>query len=158
MTLPVTASPAVLAVSTAFSAAMVGALAEVAVLGADDLQQAFAGRSVTVGGSWNSDDGNLTTNDAVIVETAEVGAGRLLVETTTVSCVAFAGSGDVDLPTHRASVNEVMEAARTAVRGITTVDGASARAQITNQRWAQLVDGNGAGVVVAFDVPVTVLP
>lgn len=156
--MPVTTSPVVSAVADAFSAAMVGSLAEVPVLGAAELQQAYQKRSLTVGGSWDSDTGDVGTADAVTVETEESGAGRLLIEVTTVSCIAYAGSGDVDLEAHRASVNEIMAAVRNAVRAITEVNGASARAQIASQQWAQVVDGNGAGVIVAFDVAVRVLP
>lgn len=158
MTVPVTVSPVVSTLFDAVGAVMVGDLDEVAVLGAIDLEQAYKARSVTVGGSWDSETGDVGTADAVVVETTEVGAGRLLVETTTVSCVAYAGSGDRDLPAHMASANEIMVAVRNAVRGITAVDGASARAQIGSQQWAQVADGNGAGVIVAFDVAVRVLP
>lgn len=156
--MPVTASPVVAAIADAFSAAMVGALAGVPVLGAADIQQAYQQRSLTVGGSWDSDTGDVGTADAVTVETEETGAGRLLVEVTTVSCIAYAGTGDLDLAVHRASVNELMAAVRNAVRAITDVGGASARAQIASQQWAQVVDTNGAGVIVAFDVAARVLP
>lgn len=154
----VTASPVVQVLGAAVEGAMVDALDEVAVFDGIDAQQGYAFRSVTIGGTWDPDVDQLTTQDAVLVETTESGAGRLLTETTSVSCIAYSGGEGLTLAEHRDRVNDILAAIRAAVRAITAVDGASARAQMGAQQWAQVKDTQGAGVMAMFSVAVAVLP
>lgn len=158
MTTPLTASPVVQALHDAAAPLMVGELADVALLDANDLTQIYQSRSLTIGGAWDPDTGDVQVADAVSVESTESGAGRLRMDRTLVSCIAYAGSGSDDFTQHRADAGAVLSAFQTALYAITDIAGASARAQITGQQWAQVLDGNGAGVIVAFDVLVEVLP
>lgn len=158
MTAPVTASPVVTTLRDAIAATLVGPLSDVALLDSGDLTQAYSTRSVTLPGSWDPDTEMLSSADAITAEAVESGAGRSMMETTIVSGVIYAGSGDVDLELHRASANAILTAIRDAVRSITDVGGSSAMARIVSQAWAQAVDENGSGVVLAFEVSVAVLP
>lgn len=159
MTLQLTALPVVQAITDAASAVMVGSLADVVVLGAADMAQVYEKASLTIGQTWNPETGEVSASDAIDVETMEAGLGRSVVETTRVACVAYSGSGDIDLPTHQAKVNAILTAFRDALRALTDVGAASANAQITGQQWAQIIDDTqGSGVLVAFDVVVAVLP
>lgn len=137
---------------------MAGALADVVVLGASDMGQAYSASSLTIGGLWDPDTGQMSATDTVLVDTVESGAGRSVMETTRIACVVFAGSGDVDLVAHRAKANGILTALRDALRSLTDVGTSSARAEIASQQWAQIVDEQGSGVVVAFEVIVMVLP
>lgn len=158
MTSPVTVSPVVAAVKDALTVALAASVPDVVVVEPFDLTASALAKSLTVAGVWNPDTGEMTSEGAVTVATEEVGYGRLLMETTTVACVVWVGSGVVDLPEHRAAANEVLTACRGALRDLAAVDGASARAQIVSQLWAQVVHEQGAGVVVTFEVSVAVLP
>lgn len=158
MTSPLTASPVVAVVESTITAVMVGTLADVVVLDAMGLTQVYEARSVTVGGNWDPDSGAMSGADAVTVEVSEHGLGRSLVETTHISCVAFSGTGSSDLSADRTSMNAILSAVRGAVRAITDVGGSSARAEMASQQWAQIIDGQGSGVLVTFDITVMVLP
>lgn len=158
MTTPVTVSPVIVAVRDAIAAAMAGELADVTIVDSMAFAQVTARRSLTVAGTWDPDTGEVANVDAVTVDVTESGAGRRVTETTTIACVAYAGAGDYDLPARRAAVNEMLTAARGALWGLSSVDGAAARAELTTQQWAQIADGQGVGVVASFLVTVTVLP
>lgn len=151
------ADPVVAAIVAAAATAMTGPLADVVVLDSIDPRQAFAQRSLTVGGGFD-EEGGITGFDAVLSLAAERGAGRRLVETTSVSCVAYAGGGDADLPGYRAAVGDILTALRAALRRLPDVDGAPARAQLGDQSWLQLRNEDGDGVIVSFTVLVTTLP
>jgi hypothetical protein len=157
VTVPVTASPAVAALRAAIAAALVGPLAEVVLFDAGDLAQAYTTWSITLPGAWDPDTEMLSSADAITVEMSESGAARSMMETTTISGVIYAGTGDKDLELHRANAGAVLTAVRDAVRSITDVDGSAAMARVTSQTWAQAVNEDGAGVVLAFDVAVMVL-
>lgn len=158
MTSPVTASPAVDTLRASIAAVLVDSLADVVLLDAGDLTQAYETKSVTVPGAWDPDTEMLSTADAVSTTTEESGAGRSLTETTIVSGVIYAGSGDRDLAVHRASANAILSAVRDAARSITAVGGSSAMARVVDHSWQQAIDENGSGVIVAFAVSVMVLP
>lgn len=161
MTSPVVTSPVVQAVGDAITAALVGPLADWQVLDSIDPQQAYAPKSLMVGGRWDPDageDGGLTADETVLVETTEVGAGRRLVETTQIECLAYSGSGEVGFAAHRQAVNDALTAVRGALRDLHSVDGASARAQMSSQQWASVLDDGGHGVMAMFTITVTVLP
>lgn len=153
-----TASPVVAAVGDAAVSIVSGDLASLVVLDGVDPQQAYSALSLTVGGTWDPDVEQLTSSETVFVETVESGARRSLTEVTSVSCIAYSGGDPLTLADHRARVNAVLAAFRTALRGITAVDGASVRAQMTSQQWAQVIDGQGAGVMAMFTVVVSALP
>lgn len=157
----VVTSPVVQAVGDAIVGALVGPLADWQVLDSIDRQQAYASKSVMVGGTWDPDAdeaGAVTSNDTVITETTEVGAGRRLVETTSIQCLAYSGSGAPGFVEHRQAINAALSAIRTALHGLHAVDGASARAQMSAQQWTSVADDKGAGVMALFTITVTVLP
>lgn len=159
MTIPTaTASPVVAAIGSAVTAAMVGDLADVAVLDAIDPMQAYSAKSVTIGGTWDPDLQGFATDQTISVLTEELGGGRRTRETTAVECIAYSGSGDLDFAGHRATVGEILTAVRSAVRAIGEIDGASARVQVTSQQWAQGADGNGGLAMAMFTVTAVVLP
>jgi hypothetical protein len=158
VTTPLTASPVVQALRDVALPLMVGSLDDVKVLDANDLTQIYATRSLTIGGAWDPDTGDVLVSEAISVESLESGAGRLATDRTIVSCIVYAGTGSEDFTTHRADAGAVLAAFREALRTVTDVAGASARAQITGQQWAQVLSEDGAGVIVAFDVLVEVLP
>ena len=151
------ASPVVAAIVTAAAAEMTGPLADVAVLDSIDPAQAYAARSLTVGGAFDEDLG-ISGTEAVLTTTDERGAGRRVVETTSVACVAYAGGGDLDLPGYRAQASAIVTALRAALRRLTNVDGVPARAQLTDQSWLQLRTEDGDGVIVDLTVLVISLP
>jgi hypothetical protein len=150
-------SPVVVALVDAATAVMTGPLDDVVVLDSIDPAQAFATRSLTIGGGWDEESG-ITGTDAVLVATTEVGAGRRTVEEHSVACVAYAGGGDLDLPGYRTAVGEVLAALRQALRRLTDVDGVAARAQLGEQGWLLLRGEEGDGVIVEFTVLVSTLP
>ena len=159
MTQPVVTSPVVQAVGGAVVAALVGPLADWTVFDSFDPRQAFAPKSVMVAGTWDPDvEGGFTGEGAVVTETVETGAAGRLVETTTVQCLAYSGSGDWSFEEHRVAINAVLAAIRTQLRAIHRVDGASARAQMPAQQWASVADDAGTGAMALFSVVVTVLP
>lgn len=154
MSAPLVTSPVVQAVTDAISDAMTGDLADVATLGASDPMQGYQLRSVTVGSTWDPEIGAVATDQTIVTTVAESGAARRLTETTLVQCVAYAGSGDDDLPGHRASVGAILGAVRSAVRAVMSVDGAASRAQVSDEQWAQGSDEQGSFVLVSFTVSV----
>jgi len=151
------ASPVVAALAAVAAAAMTGPLGDVVVLDSIDEQQAFAVRSLTIAGRFDEEIG-LSGIEAVLVTTDERGAGRRIVETTAVTCVAYAGGGERNLPGYRAQVAAILTALRGALRQLTDVDGVPARAQLGDQSWLQLRAEEGEGVIVEFTVLVTSLP
>lgn len=151
----VVTNPAVTAVKAAFAASLpVGWV----LLDGIDPQQAFLPKSITVGGGWDSDQGALSSQNAVTTETEETGAARRLTEITDVTCNAYSGGGGTDFVPHRAAVNEALTAARTALSGIRAVDGLGARAILADQQWVQFLDDNGVGVMASFTARLWVLP
>ena len=158
MTTPITTSPVVAAVGAAAVSAMSGPLADVVVLDGVDPAQAYSQRSLTIGGTWDPDVEQLTSAETVFVESAESGFGRLPLETTSVACIAYSGGGSSVLADHRASVNAILVGFRDALHALTDVGGSSAQARMTGQQWAQIIDGQGAGVMAMFTVEVRVLP
>lgn len=161
MSSPVVTSPVVQAVGEAITAALVGDLADWVVLDSIDPQQAFAPKSLMVGGTWDPDAGEageFTSNDAVTTETVETGAAGRLIETTTIQCLAYSGSGAGGFTEHRAAINVALSAIRTALRALTRVDGASARAQMPSQQWSSVADDGGTGAMALFTITVMVLP
>ncbi|MCU1617191.1 MAG: hypothetical protein JWO98_4731 [Frankiales bacterium] len=157
MTAPLTTSPTVQAVMDAITAGL-ASMPNVAVLDPTSIQQVYESKSVTVGGSWDPDTGTMSSTDAIVTDVTEAGAGRRTIETTRISCVAFSGDGDTVLTTDRDSVNAILTAVRDAVRSLAAVGASSARAEMTAQQWAQIVDEQGSGVVAIFEVTVMVLP
>ena len=153
-----TASPVVAAIMAAISAAMVGDLAGVVVLDGVDPQQSYAARSVTVAGTWDPDLESFVADETVSTETEERGAGRRVVETTTVECIAYSGSGSRDFAEHRANVAAVMAAVGAGLRSVISVDGASARLRVSSQQWVQGADGQGTFVMAMFTVSALLLP
>jgi len=151
------ASPVVAAIVAAAASAMTGPLDDVVVLDSIDPAQAYAARSLTIGGAFDEDLG-LNGVEAVLTSTSERGAGRRIEETTSVACVAYAGGGDLDLPGYRAQAGAIVTALRGALRQLTAVDGVPARAQLTDQAWLQMRTDNGDGVIVDLTVLVTSLP
>jgi hypothetical protein len=153
-----TASPVVAAINTAVTAAMVGDLADVVVLDGVDPQQSYAPWSVTIAGTWDPDLESFSVDETVTTSTEERGAGRRVVETTTVECIAYSGSGSRDFNTHRTNVSAVMAAVGVALQSVIAVDGASARLRVSSQQWLQGVDGQGAFVMAMFTVTASLLP
>lgn len=156
-----TAAPAVLTVGQAIEATLVDDLAEVQLFDGPNAQQGYAERSITIGGRWAPDYGEAgayTADETVLVERAERGGSRRVTETTSIVCMAYAGSGEQALDTHRAAVGVLLTAVARAVRDITDVDGANASARLAGQQWAQVLDGQGGGVMCQFTVVVAVLP
>lgn len=159
MTTPIaTADPVVAAVKTAITAAMAGDLAAVVVLDGVDPLQAYAARSVTIAGTWDPDLDTFSSDETVSTSTEETGLGRRTVETTTVECIAYSGSGSRDFAEHRSNVAAVLAAVGAAVRGVALVDGSSARLQVSSQRWIQGADAQGTFVMAMFAVVAVVLP
>lgn len=159
MTTPIaTPSPVVTAIGEAVNAAMVGSLADVRVLDGVDPMQNFSSRSVTIGGTWDPDLSEFRADQTILTVTEESGAGRRVVETTAVECIAYAGSGSRDFAVHRASVNAILLAVGQALRAITMIDGSSAMVRISEQRWAQGADTQGALVMAMFTVTASLLP
>lgn len=154
----ITAPPVVLTVGQAIEAVLVGDLADFQLFDGPSELQAYAPKSVTVGGRWDPDLEAYTGDQTVTVTLEELGAGRRVRETTAVACMAYAGSGDPTMAPHRAVLGQLLTAIRTALRAITAVDGASAQARMTDQQWAQVLDENGGGVMCMFTVTVAVLP
>jgi hypothetical protein len=151
--------PAVAAIRAAIEGAMVGDLTGVAVLDAvDPSVQAFAERSVTVGGTWDPELQGFATDQAVLVESAERGASRRAVESVAVQCIAYAGSGERDFAAHRASVGAILAAISGALRSVQQVDGVAALLRIGDQAWAQGADANGTFVMASFTVAASLLP
>jgi hypothetical protein len=154
-----TAGPAVHLVGTATAAAMTDDLAEVAVLDGIDDQQAYAKQSVTIGGTWDPEVQALTADQVVTVETEELGGGRRIRETSSISCIAYSGSGDMPLADHRAVVANILTALRAAYRALHELpDGTPVRVQLAGQQWAHVTDEQGAGVMCMFTVVVVALP
>lgn len=151
------ASPVVAALVEAATAAMTGPLDDVVVLDSIDPAQAFATRSLTIAGAFDEEVG-ISSVEAVLTATNERGAGRRVEEITSVSCVAYAGGGDLDLPGYRAQAGAIVTALRGALRRLTVVDGVPARAQLTDQSWLQMRTEQGDGVIVDLTVVVTSLP
>jgi hypothetical protein len=150
--------PAVAAIRDAISAAMSGDLAGVVVLDAvDPSAQAYALRSVTVGGTWDPELQGFATDQAVLVESSEAGAARRSVETVAVQCIAYTGSGSRDFDGNRASVGAILGAISSALQGIQQVGTAGAMARISSQSWAQAIDGQGSLVLASFTVTVSLL-
>jgi hypothetical protein len=76
-----------------------------------------------------------------------------------VACIAFSGDGDRDLPRHRGAVEDILAALHLALRGVAELeDGTPASAQIVDQQWAEVLDGQGGGVMCLFTVTVVALP
>lgn len=152
MSAPLVASPVVVAVAEAITAAMTGSLGDVKVLDAGDPLQQYTQRSVTVGGTWDPDEQAFVTDETVLTSVTESGAARHLTESTRIRCIAYAGSGDDDLGVLRASVGAILAAVRGAVRRITAVDGVGTRAQVAEESWAQGGDEQGSLVMAMFTV------
>lgn len=153
-----TASPVVAAVKAAITAAMTGALADVVVLDGVDPLQSYALRSVTIAGTWDPDLETFRLDETAATATEETGLGRRTVETTTVECIAYAGTGSRDFAEHRSNVALVLAAVGAALRGITAIDGSSARVQVSSQQWIQGADDKGSFVMAMFTVTAAVLP
>lgn len=161
MNLQATAPPAVLAVGTAVEAVLVGDLAGFQLFDGPSDQQAYAQRSVTIGGRWDPDFGEAgayTADQTVLVSRTEVGAGRRVREITTVTCMAYSGSGDPAMAPHRATVAAVLLAVAAVLRRLQFVDGVPVLARLGDQQWAQVLDAQGGGVMCQFDVVVDALP
>jgi len=153
------AHPAVAAIRDAIAGAMSGDLAGVVVLDAvDPSAQAYALRSVTVGGTWDPELQGFATDQAVLVESSEAGAARRSVETVAVQCIAYTGSGSRDFDAHRASVGAILGAISSALQGIQQVGTAGAMARISSQSWAQGADGEGTFVLASFTITAALLP
>lgn len=154
-----TAAPAVRAIEQAATDAMVGDLADVAVLAGINDQQDYESRQVTIAGTWDSEIESFTSNQTVTVLREQLGGGRRVRETSSIACLAFSGDGDRDLPRHRAAVEEVLTALHAALRAVAQLeDGTPASAQITDQQWAEVIDEQGGGVMCLFTVTVVALP
>jgi hypothetical protein len=159
VTVPVaSAHPVVMAIGETAAATMVGALADVQVLDGVDPLQAYASKSLTIGGTWDPDLAAFTTEQVVSVEMSESGAGRRPVESVAVRCIAYAGSGDKNFALHRSSVMEILTAFGAALRALTVVDGVSARLWISDQQWAQGTDDKGSLVMAMFTASAVLLP
>lgn len=153
------AHPVVTSIWDAVTAAMVGPLAEVQVLDAvDPARQAYAARSVTVGGTWDPELQGFATDGAIVVEPSERGAARRPLEMVSVQGIAYSGSGDTDFNVHRQNVGAVLVAVSAAVRAIRYVDGVNASMRLGAQEWAQGMDANGAFVLASFTVVASLLP
>ncbi|NUR28503.1 MAG: hypothetical protein HOV76_32375 [Hamadaea sp.] len=152
MSTPLVVSPVVQAVGTAIGSAMVDALADVAVLDAVDPMQNYENRSVTVGGTWDPDTSEFVTDQTVVTAVQESGASRHLTESTAIQCIAYTGANNDDFPGHRASVAAILAAIRSALRQLTSIDGASCRVQIADEMWAQGSDTNGTLAMAMFTV------
>jgi hypothetical protein len=153
-----TGHPVVAAIYAAVQGAMTGALADVVVLDAvDPSQQAYAARSVTLGGTWDPDLGGFATEQSVVIDSSERGARRRASETVAVQCIAYSGDGESDFPTHRANVGSVLVAVSTAVRSIHSVDGMGASVRVADQQWVQGSDTSGSFVMVTFTIAAAVL-
>lgn len=153
-----TASPVVAAILSAVEAAMVGGLADVVVLDGVDPLQSYAARSVTVAGTWDPDLESFSVDETVSTEIVERGAARRVVETTSVECIAYSGSGSRDFAEHRASVAAVMAAVGAALRAVSVIDGVSAGLRVSSQQWVQGADGQGTFVMAMFTVTALLLP
>lgn len=158
MTSPLTAAPVVHAVGQVITAALTGDLEQVALLDGIDPQQAYATQSITLGGTWDPDLQTYSTSDVVLVETAEVGAGRRLVETTSIAGIVYSGGDGLDIDGHRVRVNQMLTAIRNSLRRLHDVDGSSAVARMPSQQWAQVVDDQGTGLIALITITVQVLP
>lgn len=160
MTTPVpVVHPAVDVIRGAIADAMAGDLADVQVLDAvDPSVQAYAKRSVTVGGTWDPELQGFATDQAVLVESSERGAGRRESETVAVQCIAYTGSGSRDFAAHRASVGAILAAISAAVREVRSVNSAAAMLRLGDQSWAQGADANGTFVMASFSVQASLLP
>lgn len=153
-----TASPVVAAINAAITSSMSGDLAAVVVLDGVDPQQSYAPRSVTIAGTWDPDLESFTAAETVSTSSEEFGAGRRVVETTTVECIAYSGSGSRDFGEHRDNVAAVMAAVGVALRSVIAVDGVSARLNVSSQQWIQGADGQGTFVMAMFTVTASLLP
>lgn len=158
MSIRISMSPAVQAVYDASATALAGLGGGWELLDGINQQQGLAARSLTVGGTWDPELNTLTTENAVLVQTTESGAARRVTETTSISCLLYASSGDLDFAVLRATANAALTAVRDQLRQVTAVDGLPAQARISEQRWAQVVDQAGAGAMALFTVEVRVLP
>jgi hypothetical protein len=159
--LAATAPPVVLAVGQATEAVLVDDLAEFQLFDGPSDQQAYAQKSVTIGGRWDPDIGETgayTGDETVLVERTEAGGSRRVQETTTVTCMAYSGSGDPTMAPHRAAVAAVLQVIARALRAVAEIDGTPASARLGDQQWAQVLDSQGGGVMCQFVVVVTALP
>lgn len=152
MTGPLVVSPVVVAVAGAIEGAMTGDLADVLTFGPVDDRQGYTNRSVTVGGRWDPDIQAVATDETISSTVVESGAARRQQETTDVQCVAYAGSGDDDIPGNQTAVGVILAAIRAALRSVTSVAGAATRAQLTDERWASGRDDQGSFVLASFTV------
>lgn len=121
-------------------------------------RQGFAERSLTVGGAWDP-DAEAWTSDQTVTTTVETrGAGRTVTETTTVSCIAFCGSGGLDYRAQREQVQQSLMALDAALRAVHDLGGIAVQVQIDSQQWAYVQDGQGGGVMCLFNVTALALP
>jgi hypothetical protein len=157
MSIVITA-PAVTAVTAAIRGALVGDLADWTVLDGIDAQQAYLTKSLTIGGRWDPDAEAFTSQETVRVESEAHGAGRRLIESTSIDCLAYSGGGNDDFEAHRGALNDALTAVRTALDDVGSVEGSFAAAALATQTWAQVLDPAGAGVMAMFTITVTVLP
>lgn len=161
MTTPVFTSPVVNAVGEVITAALAAFDPPWSVMDSIDPRQAYASRSLMVGGTWDpeaGENGGPTSNETVLTDTVETGAAGRLTVTTSIECIAYSGGGDDGFAVHREAINDALTAVRTGLRALRTVDGSSARASLSGERWASVLDNGGSGVMALFTVTVTVLP
>jgi hypothetical protein len=152
------AHPVVNAIGVAATGAMAGPLADVKVLDGINPIQAYASRSLTIGGTWDPDLQSFTTEQVIDVASEESGAARRSTEIVAVRCIAYAGSGDSNFAVHRASVSAILSAFAAALQSITSIDGVAAMCRISDQQWAQGADDKGALAMCMFSVSARMLP
>lgn len=145
-------SAVVQAIGEAIAAAVAALDDDVQVLDAVDPLQAYAKKSVTVGGTWDPDDEAFVTDQTISVSIEESGAARLRTETTAVECIAYSGSGDEDIPGHRTAVGRMVAAIGAQLLTLNEIDDCAVRARITAEQWAQGGDGKGTLVMAMFTV------
>lgn len=150
-------APTVTAVGTAIAGALTGPLADWTVLDGIDPAQAYLPKSLTIGGTWDPEVEQFTSQGTVTVETVERGAGRSLTEVTSIACLAYAGGGDEGFDVHRADLNAMLTAVRQGLRALAFIDGHNVMVSLSSQDWAQVLDASGSGAMVMFTVTVQAL-
>lgn len=153
-----TAAQVVAAVNEQVQACLTGDYATFQLFDGPSDQQAYAQRSVTVGGRWDPDMSALTGDETVVTAAEELGYARRRREITTVECIAYAGGGDLAMEPYRAVLAGLLAAISGRLRQLSDIDGVSTAAYISGEQWAHVLDDQGSGVMAMFTVTAATLP
>jgi hypothetical protein len=120
-------------------------MADVLVASGPDPQIETALNSVTIGIALDDNDPG-----AIVHNREERGAALRSIDSVDVVCSVYAGSGEVDMDTHRRAAGAVLAVLDSALARNRTLGGTASLARIVSSQWLQSMDENGAGVGIAL--------